>query len=575
MIKKATVFIFLCILLQASQAMAAEVLVKARVDRTSLSAGESLELEVTISNGKGEVAALSGLTDFKVLPRGTSSNVQIINGRMSMEQTHTFLLIPQGKGQLVIPALDVEVDGTTYTTEPITISVKEPTASGGVQADDKEIWVTAEISDPLPFQGQQVTYTFRLYNRIQINDAQFQPPEFKGFNAKEIKGRKSHRQVINGRDHIVTELYYVLSPLSAGPHVIDPAVLQVGVVRQNRRRSPFDDFFNRSALEQRVIQTETITVQVRPLPPLEGGLVFSGLVGRFDLSANMETTELNVGESTTVTVTVQGQGNVMDARSPAIDVPSAFKHYADNPEEAISLDRQGFSGKKMFRTALVPVESGEFTLPPVSLVYFDVGLSDYRTLTAAIPPVTVLASETAQAAPISIAPATLEPLKKPVTFTGRDILPPMEGLDAIAHRSPLSGVLFLFSLAAPAVLFLGAMALQRLRRQDVSPTAIMKSRARHALKQAQSNTGEATLSMLYQALTSAILAAAGRTGEALTWKEARALLKDCGKSNEEARQAAELLAQIESHKFSGAAMNEARRLDLLKQTETMVGKLAS
>ena len=176
---------------------------------------------------------------------------------------------------------------------------------------------------PIAFSGQQITYTFRLYNRVQINDAKFQPPEFKGFNAKEIEDRRSYREMINGREHMITEVHFVLTPLSAGPQTIDPAVLQVGIVRPGSRRgrSPFDDFFNRAAVEPKVLQTETVSVQVRPLPPLEGGGTFSGLVGRFDLSATIETTELKVGDSTTVTVVVQGQGNVMDAQAPGLQVP--------------------------------------------------------------------------------------------------------------------------------------------------------------------------------------------------------------------------------------------------------------
>ena len=116
---------------------------------------------------------------------------------------------------------------------------------------------------------------------------------------------------------------------------------------------------------------------------------------------------------------------------------------------------------------------------------------------------------------------------------------------------------------------------QRLRRKDLSPGAAMKTRARRALKQARNSDAEDVLTLLYQALTAAILAVAGRSGEALTWKEARSLLKAAGKSEEEAGRAAELLSQIESYKFSGSALSAAQKVDLLDRTQTMVGKLAS
>ena len=220
------------------------------------------------------------------------------------------------------------------------------------------------------------------------------------------------------------------------------------------------------------------------------------------------------------------------------------------------------------------MQSGTFTLPPVQLVYFDINESAYRTLTAAIPSLTVRASDAARSTPVTVTPGPLKPLKKRVAFTGRDILPPKESLDAVVSRSPIAGTLFICSIAAPAIVFLILMWAQRLIRRDLSPMAAMKTRARRALKQARNNDAEDVLTLLYQALTAAILAAAGRTGEALTWKEARSLLKAAGKSEEEAGRAADLLSRIESHKFSGSTLNEAQKMDLLDQTQTMVGKLA-
>ena len=63
-------------------------------------------------------------------------------------------------------------------------------------------------------------------------------------------------------------------------------------------------------------------------------------------------------------------------------------------------------------------------------------------------------------------------------------------------------------------------------------------------------------------------------GAALTWKEAEALLLENGRSNEEARQAAELLAAIESCKFSGRAISDRERDELLTRTRQTIRKLA-
>jgi hypothetical protein len=563
----------LCVLAALSPALAG-VSVRATVDRSTVAPGESIQLQVTVSGGSGDVD-LSGLNDFKVLSQGTSSSVQIVNGHMSRETTYTYMLIARRQGRLTIPALAVDVDDRIYHSAPIDITVTSQPDTGSDRFENQKAWVTAEVSDPAPYEGQQFTYTFRLFNTVQIQDARFQPPEFNGFSAKEIKDRRSYRKIFNGREAMVTEIDYVLTPLKSGSRTIEPAVLQVGILRPDRsgRRSPFDGFFNRGTVQTRILQTDALKLTVRPLPPLPADRKFSGLVGHFDLQVAVESGDLKVGDSATLAVTVAGRGNIMDARPPALQIPPAFKTYADNPQETIDADRTGFHGKKIFRTALVPLEAGRFELPPVTLTYFDVDQKNYRTLTAAPPPLTVTAALQTAAPSVTITSQPLKPRKKQVTFTGRDILPPKEDLTAIQSRRPFSWMVFLLGLAAPALAFAGTVMMQRLRRQDTRPSALMRARARQALKAAQKSPPDEFLSLLYQALTAAILAVAGRMGEALTWKEAEILLRDSGRPAEEARDTAELLSRIESCKFSGAALSSQQHNELLAQTRQTVRKL--
>jgi hypothetical protein len=559
----------------------ADVTVSAEVDRTTLAPGESLQLQVTVKGGKGDVD-LSGLTDFKVLSSGTSSSIQIINGHMSRQQTYTYLLMARRRGRLTIPALPVEVDGRTYRSEPITITVSNQPDSGdaGTAAREKEAWVTAEVSNPTPYEGQQIIYAFRLYNSVQIDDAKFQPPEFDGFSSKEVKDRRSFRKLINGREVVVTEIDYALTPLKAGEQTLEPAVLQVNIIRPNKRRqrSPFgnffsDPFFSPSTIEPRVLQTGTLKVKVQPLPALPPDLKFSGLVGRFDLHVEMPASDLKVGDSATLAVTVEGRGNIMDAQPPDLKIPPDFKAYADNPQETVDLDHNGFHGKKIFRTALVPLKAGRYELPAVSLTYFDPEHKAYRTLTAEAPALTVAAALEKPAPAVTITPQPLQAVKKQVTFTGRDILPPKEDLSALQSRQPLSWMLFLLVLVIPPLLFGATVMIQRLGRQDTRPAAVMSAKARRTLKAASKCPADAFLTLLYQALTAAILSAAGRQGEALTWKEAESLLLGSGRSAEEAHQTAELLANIESCKFSGRSLSDSEREALLTQTRQTMRKL--
>ena len=564
------------VLFLIATATAHAAVVRAVVDRNQATVGESIVLQITIEGGKGEVD-LSGLDDFKTASRGTSSSFQMINGRTSRQLIHEYALFPLKTGRLTIPAIPVTVDGKVHYTTPIEITVSQEAPADSGQRD---VYVTAEVSEPSPWAGQQFIYTFRLYNAVQVTDAKFQVPDFKGFNAEELEDRQSQRTVINGREFIVTEVVFILVPLKTGTLEIEPAVLQVDLLQRNQRARPFsgmDAFFGRTKVTTRILETDPITVDVRALPPRPPGISFSGLVGHFEMSASLDKTDLRVGDSTTLAVTIRGAGNIMDVPAPTIPAPNKFKTYADNPEEQVQRTGDGYSGTKRFRTALVPVAPGQYRIDPIAMTYFDVEDGDYKTLTTRAFDVTVSPSDMA-ATDIDVfraTPSKPTSLKKRVEFTDRDILPIKEDLDAIAPQRPLSPFWFSLFLALPVLGFGVARTVMQMARKDDSPRRMMADRAKQALKSASAaHTSDADfLSLLYRAMVAAILSKKELMGTSLTWTEANDHLQSIGWDADDAAATARLLETIESFNYSGATLNDEKRADLLGETRQALRRL--
>jgi len=470
----------------------------------------------------------------------------------------------------------VTIAGKIHYTTPIGITVsKEPPTDSG----QRDVYVTAEVSEPAPWVGQQMVYTFRLFNAVQVADAKFQAPEFDGFNAEELEDRKSYRTVINGREFIVTEVIFILVPVKTGTLEIQPAVLQVGLLQRNRRARPFsgmDSFFGRSQMTTRILETAPIAVQVKALPPRPPGRSFSGLVGRFEIDASLDRTAIQVGDSTTMAVTISGTGNIMDATAPAIPAPPEFKAYADNPEAQIQPGPQGYSGNKVFRTALVPVQPGRYRIDPLVLTYFDVAAGAYRDIFTSAFEVTVSPSETA-AADVEVFRGTPVPppsLKKRVEFTGRDILPLKEGLEVLKPQRSLPPLWFGLFMAIPVLVFLAFRTVLKVVQKDDSPGRIMADRARQSLKSASADIPDAEfLSSLYRALVSAILGRQGVMGTSLTWSEASDRLLQIGWNADDASATARLLETIESFNYSGGKLDTPKRADLLERTRQAVRRL--
>jgi hypothetical protein len=558
--------------------------IRAYVDQKSVQVGESLQLTVSVSGGGGDVD-ISPIQDFKVISRGTSTSVQIVNGSMSRETAYNYALIPLREGSLRIPPLPVNVDGAVYHTQEIIVQVSARAQTQPGDDNSRNVFVQAQISNPNPYQGEQMIYTFKLYNAIRIANAKLDKPEFAGFTAKEIGESRTYRTVLSGREYNCTELNYLLIPMNAGEKTIEPAALNCDIVRPRRGRSGsmFDSFFNDSFfgnadLEPAMFRTEAVKVNVKPLPPYNGDVKFSGLVGKFDIQTRLENSSLNVGDSTTLAITLKGAGNIMDAESPEIKIPEAFKVYKDNPEEDIQLGMSGYSGRKTFRVALVPMKEGSYVLEPIRFTYFDVSTGRYETQSTPAISLSVSPSKEKDKLEVTSAPSEqVKPLKKKVEFTGRDILPLKEELDALESRKPLSPMRFALLLLIPALFCLMAKLFLALTRKSEDPAQLMAERAEKALKDACSRetSGEEFLSCLYRALVSAILSKAGTKGESLTYSEAAQILRSAGYTDETGAQAAGLLEKIESAKFSGRGLDRDFREELLAETKQMVRSLSS
>jgi hypothetical protein len=526
----------------------------------------------------------SVIKDFDVHSRGTSSRVEIINGRMRQQETQSFLLAPNRAGRLTVPALAVTVDGKTYHTDPIIVEVTQRTEENAMGAQDIE--VKGRVTETTPYVGQQFIYTFLLRYGVEIANSQYTPPDFSGFTAKQIGEQQSRQGVVNGRRVQEVALSYVLIPTKSGELTIGPAVLQCDMLdRQPRRNAardrmfddPFfsDSFFGNRRLVPRVLRAGAIPLTVRPLPLEKGATSFSGLVGEFSMESSLERDEMKVGDSVTLSISIKGAGNIMDADTPVIQVPDAFKQYADSPQSDIQLAAAGYEGKKIFRLALVAVTPGSYQVVPAPVTYFDPKKGIYRPLSASPVSIRVQPPDTPQNAPVvfSPPPAGNETLpgvqKKKVDFTGRDILPLKTGLDALENRGPLPGSLFFIALILPALLFLIVQVAFNLKRKNGTPATIMAQKSVSALKQAAGavgGDGEAFLSHLYRALVYAVCSRANTCSESLTYEEAGQILRAAGISEENAERASALMKEIDSARYSGSLLDVPARNTLLTET---------
>ena len=562
--------LLLLVTVRAGTARAAEV--SAVVDKTRITSGESLTLTVTVDGAKGKVN-VDGIRDFQVVSRGTTSSFNIVNGSMSSRTEYAYNLIPLKKGPLVIPALPVTVSGKTIYTEMIAIEVSDNPRTDG-RPKDADVFVRLSLSDSSPWLGEQITCRLSLYNAVPITNAALTAdPEFPGFSAQKLPDNRSYARVVGGRRFDVTELVYVLTPEVAGEHTLGPAVIACDVVGRGapRGNSLFDSFFNDPFfggghnLEHRLLTAETVNVTVRPLPEYTGSEPFSGLVGEFAISAEMDQTTITEGESANMAVIISGRGNIQAASNPGFNLPDAFKVYEDAPVEEIAASDAGVSGKKRFPAALVALSPGRYTVGPFSLTYFDVDRESYITISTAPTEVVVNASDkkmTGNAGDTDAMAGDQLPRpvrKQEVEFTGHDIFPLKQDLSALKHQGQIPVRIFLLLIGGPFLLYGAATAgITRIRRQ-IDDKTLMCRKSKAALKSAGDGklTAEERLDLLFKAVVYAVYARAGRKGESLTYREARRMLGENGCDETASDNACRLLEEIEQARYGGRSADPA------------------
>lgn len=540
--------------------------VLARVDRTAITLEDLLAFQVEVDGGEGRVD-VGAIKDFRVVSSGTSSQRSFVNGKMSHKVVYQYRLAPLKKGTLTIPALAVVRDGERQMTQPIRIQVTERPQTGN-GAGNRPLFVTAGVSDENPVVGQQILYALKLFVARPIAGASLAAPGFEGFTAREIEERHKYNTTRNGLTYSVTEVRYILTPLAAGRQVIQPAVITADVLVQSRSNDPFDSFFNNSIFSRgrtkpMRLAAESVAVEVAPLPPYSGDIPFSGLVGKFGLEASLDRTRLPAGESATLTVTIHGTGNIMDAGEPELALdPGQFKVYEDTPTEEISVTPQGYTGKKTFKRALVPVKPGIAKIPGIALTYFDVEKREYLTLRTPELEIDATPAEQPEVV-VSTTPARETGVQKEeVRVVEKDILDIRQDVAVLTHNSRMGFPLFILLVLLPVGLLGCATLAARGRKREKPVSVRMAEKAQAHLREAEGcGAGDpAFASHCHAAVTAAVMAKAGRSGESLTGEETVSLLNRAGTAPAVIDEVVAVMEEMDAARFSGGKADAGRDL---------------
>ena len=156
-------------LLILSLATSASARLTVEVSNRSIIEGDDVQVTFT-AGAQGEIELPSLRNDWNIKNQQQGTSVQIINGRVSRETTHTLILSPRRKGKLLIGPARL-VRGTTLVaeTEAITVfvrsvaAVKPSEALGIATASYSRMILVPEFQRDVYYVGEPLVAEWVLY----------------------------------------------------------------------------------------------------------------------------------------------------------------------------------------------------------------------------------------------------------------------------------------------------------------------------------------------------------------------------------------------------------------------------
>lgn len=240
---------------------------------------------------------------------------------------------------------------------------------------DKDFWVYQSIAPDRLYVGQEGTYIIRFFRRTKVTDANVNKPELNGFAVRNA-GDREYEEMVGGIPYRVTEMKFSVFPERPGRFGIFPVKVKCSI---NVTQSPFLLEPPREEAIEILSNDLTISVQTLPERTKEDG-PFSGLVGKFSITAELEPNHVLAGDAITLTVKLAGKGNVLLPADLNLPELPGFKAYRDAPECKTKEITNGMTGAQIHRWGLVAEKAGDYTIPAVSCTYFDPASSSYCTI---------------------------------------------------------------------------------------------------------------------------------------------------------------------------------------------------
>ena len=365
--------------------------------------GENFRLSYVINTQDAGEIRMGNIPDALEVITGpycsSQSSYQVVNGHASSSSstTFTYILCATRNGTYKIPSASVVVNGHRYTSRPhmIKVSGKNTSANGAPHMHDNsndqphmrpagsaikgsDLFIKVSANKNTVYEQEPVVLTYKVYTLVDLTELKGDMPDLTGFHTLEVPLPQQNH---NGKAYrCVTWSQYIMYPQMHGTLKVPSIVFKGSVVQQNRNVDPVEAFFNGGSAYvevKRDIVAPGLTLNVLPLPAKPAG--FSGGVGTFNVSAQLNKKDIRTNDPFTLRVVISGRGNMKLIKQPVVNFPKDFDKYDPKITDKTKITGNGLEGNMIYDFIAVPRNKGKYTIPAIEFTYFDTQTHTYKT----------------------------------------------------------------------------------------------------------------------------------------------------------------------------------------------------
>ena len=360
------------LMLFATGAQSQDVKVAAVVTPRHIQFNEKATLELTIS-GNTQMKHIGSptfnfLPDFLAVPLHSNTTPQLIEDKIAVTMAWAYELIPQKIGEIALSDVQFSYQGVPYLANPGKIIVAAVdtyvnNTTGGIHK------VQVEVSNPKPYFNEAIEYRFRyLYTTVLPTLEPPTPslPEFSDFLVEVLPDEKGTTVQMQGKKFQVQEYVRRLYPQKTGQILIQPAQLKLPI-----KGNP------------KTLKTKSVPLNVQPLPAVGKPANFTGAVGQYYITAQVDRKKLEVRKALSLSLQIIGSGNIKTLIPPKIPAIKGFRINSQNLANTAN-------NANVYTYALAPLRSGILQIPAIEYVFFNPKNCMYQTTQTTPIPITVL-----------------------------------------------------------------------------------------------------------------------------------------------------------------------------------------